>query len=147
LSGIVCSIRGGPASKATIAKAIALAQGTGLPLYFLYVVNLDFLAHTSSTRVHTISKDMHQMGEFILLTAQTKAAAQGINAETLVRHGNVREEIIGVCHELDAEYLVLGRPQVEEEETLFTQTQLQEFIERTEEETGAQVVLSDGGGT
>lgn len=145
MSGIVCAIRGGPDSQPTIAQAIALAKETGLPLYFLYVVNLDFLSHTSSSRVHTISRDMHQMGEFILLTAQSTAAARGVEAQGLVRHGSVREEIIGLCHELAADYLVLGRPRVQREESVFSHDLLARFIERTEQQTGAKVVLSDGG--
>ena len=67
MPGIVCAVRGGTDSQATIAEAIDLAQGTGLQLYFLYVVNLDFLVRTSVGRTHTISEQMHQMGEFILL--------------------------------------------------------------------------------
>jgi nucleotide-binding universal stress UspA family protein len=144
MGGIVCAIRGGPDSQITITQAITLAKNTGLPLYFLYVVNLDFLSHTTSSRVHTISQQMHQMGEFILLTAQASATAQGITAHGVVRHGNITEEIVGLCHELAAEYLVLGRPQVEREENVFTQALLTQFIERTEKQTGAKVVLPDG---
>jgi nucleotide-binding universal stress UspA family protein len=144
MSGIVCAVRGGPHSKGTIAQAIGLAQQTGLPLYFLYVVNLDFLSHTAVSRVHTISEQMHQMGEFILLTAQDTAAAQGINAQGVVRHGNVGEEIIDLCRELGADYLVLGRPQVQTEDSVFTQELLKRFVERTEQQTGAKVILPEG---
>jgi len=146
MSGIVCAVRGGPASQPTIAQAIAQAQQTGLPLYFLYVVDLDFLSHTSSSRVQTISKQMQQMGEFILLTAQTTAAAQGVNAEGVVRHGDVVGEITGLCHEIDADYLILGRPQGREddEESVFTQDMFKQFVAQIEEQTGARVVLPDG---
>jgi nucleotide-binding universal stress UspA family protein len=143
MSGVVCAVRGGPDSKSTISQAIGLAKETGLPLYFLYVVNLDFLAYTSSSRVHTISEQMHQMGEFILLSAQDSAAAQGISAQGVVRHGNVGEEIIGLCHELGADYLVLGRPKVQREDTVFTHEMLKRFIEQTEEQTGAKVILPE----
>jgi nucleotide-binding universal stress UspA family protein len=143
MSGIVCAVRGGPDSKGTISEAIDLAQQTGLPLYFLYVVNLDFLTHTTSSRVHTISEQMHQMGEFILLTAQDDAASRGIKAEGVVRKGNVGEEIIDLCRELRADYLVLGRPQVQTEDSVFTQELLRRFVERTEEQTGAKVILPD----
>ena len=78
MSGIVCAVRGGPASQPTIQRAIALAKETGLPLFFLYVVNLDFLDSTTRSRTHTISKEMAQMGEFILLMAKSKAEAQGV---------------------------------------------------------------------
>jgi len=144
MPGIVCAIRGGPASQPTIARAIALAKETGLPLYFLYVVNLDFLSQTPTSRVHTISQEMHQMGEFILLMAQEASAREGISAEGVVRHGSVAEEVIGLCHELEAGYLVLGKPNVEREDTVFTQKLLHEFVARTEEQTGATVVFPAG---
>jgi nucleotide-binding universal stress UspA family protein len=144
MPGIVCAIRGGPASQPTIAKAIALAQETGLPLYFLYVVNLDFLSQTPTSRVHTISQEMHEMGEFILLMAQETAARQDISAEVVVRHGSVGEELIGLCHELMANYLVLGKPNVEQEDSVFTQDLLRKFVARTEEQTGATVVFPEG---
>jgi nucleotide-binding universal stress UspA family protein len=144
MSGIVCAVRGGPASKGTISQAIDLAQQTGLPLYFLYVVNLDFLSHTSSSRIHTISEQMHQMGEFILLAAQDTAAARGITAQGVVRHGDVGEEIIDLCREMGADYLVLGRPKVQHEDSVFSQEELRRFVEQTEEQTGAKVILPDG---
>lgn len=143
MSGIVAAVRGGPASKSTIATAINLARETGLPLYFLYVVNLDFLTHTSSTRIHTISGEMHQMGEFILLTAQAEASSHGVTAEGVVRHGDVGEEIVKLSHEIKADYLVLGRPKLQQEESVFTQDLLRQFITHTEEQTGAQVVLPE----
>jgi nucleotide-binding universal stress UspA family protein len=143
MSGIVCAIRGGPASQPTIAKAIALAQETGLPLYFLYVVNLDFLSHTPTSRVHTISQEMQEMGEFILLLAQERASRQGISAGGVVRHGKVGEELIGLCHELEADYLVLGKPKVEQEDCVFTHDRLREFVARSEEQTGAKVVFPE----
>jgi nucleotide-binding universal stress UspA family protein len=145
VSGIICAIRGGPDSRVTIDRAIELAKESGLPLYFLYVVNLDFLARTSSTRMHTISEEMHEMGEFILLTAQTAASARGITAEGVVRQGNVGEEIVDLCHELNADYLVLGQPRFQEEDSVFSQERLHQFIEDTEQQTGARVILPEGG--
>jgi nucleotide-binding universal stress UspA family protein len=145
MGGIVCAIRGGPDSQPTIGRAIELAQETGLTLHFLYVVNLDFLSFTSSTRVHTISKEMHEMGEFILLTAQAKASSQGVEAEGVVRKGNVGDEIVALCHELKADYVVVGQPQLHRDESVFTQQLLDEFVEEAERLTGASVVLAGGG--
>ena len=145
MAGIVCAVRGGPHSQVTIGRAIDLARETDLPLHFLYVVNLDFLTHTSSSRVRTISEEMRQMGEFILLAAQSKAMAEGVAAESLVRQGNVGEEIVHLCRELAADYLVMGLPQIEHEESVFTHERLQAFIKDTEERTGAKVVLPEGG--
>jgi nucleotide-binding universal stress UspA family protein len=145
MAGIVCAVRGGPDSQVTISRAISLARETGLSLHFLYVVNLDFLTHTTSSRVRTISEEMRQMGEFILLAAQSAALAEGVTAETVVRQGDVGEEIVTLCRELAADYLVMGRPQIEQEESFFTHERLQSFVRDTEERTGAKVVLPEGG--
>ena len=141
MSAIVCAIRGGPASQPTIELAIELAQEKGLPLFFLYVVNLDFLAHTSGSRVHTISQEMHRMGEFILLMAQARAQERGVSTQGVIRDGRVREEITRLCREVGATYVVLGRPKAEEETAFFTAEMLREFIAGMERETGAKVVL------
>jgi nucleotide-binding universal stress UspA family protein len=143
MSGIVCAIRGGPDSQPTIAQAISLAKETELPLNFLYIVNLDFLSRTASSRVQILSAEMHQMGEFILLAAQSLASAQGVTVQGLVRHGNVREEIVGLCHEIGADYLVLGHPHPSREESVFTHESLAHFTAQIEEQTGAKVILAE----
>jgi len=143
MSGIVCAIRGGPDSRPTIDKAIELAKEGNLALYFLYIVNIDFLDHTIRSRVQTISQQMQQMGEFILLTARATAKGKGIEAQGIVRHGNVTQEISGLCHEIKADYLVIGRPNFRLEDSLFTETLLADFIKRIEEQTGAKVILPE----
>lgn len=143
MSGIVCALRGGPSSQPTINRAITLAKETNLPLFFLYVVNLEFLDRTASSRTHTISKEMAEMGEFILLTAQARAETQGVAAQGIVRHGHVTEEIATLCHEIDARYLVIGQPQLQNEDNVFTDALHQAFIQRIELQTGAKVVLSE----
>ena len=145
VGGIVCAVRGGPSSRHTIDRAVTLAEETGLTLHLLYVVNLDFLTHTVTSRGHTISEEMHRMGESILLTAQSRADTLGVMAQTVVRHGEVMTEISKLCHELNADYLVLGQPGGRNEGDVFTQAQQAQFRERIEKETGALVVLSEGG--
>ncbi len=145
MSGIVCAIRGGPDSQPTIDRSIALAGETGLPLYFLFVVNLDFLSMTESSRVHTISKEMHQMGDFILLTAQVRAEEKGVAAKAVVRHGNVSEEIVSLCHEINAEFVVLGVPRGSKSENIFTHERFTVFIQHIEDESGARVVIAEEG--
>jgi nucleotide-binding universal stress UspA family protein len=144
MSGIVCAIRGGPASQPTIKKSIQVALDTGLPLFFLYVVNLDFLSHTETSRVRTISQEMHQMGEFILLTAQTQAEAHGVTAKGIVRQGNVGDEIVNLCQELSAEHVILGLPQGQDMQDVFTQERLESFCKRIETESEATVIIAQG---
>lgn len=144
MSGIVCAIRGGKESQPTIAEAIHLATETDLPLYFLYVVNLDFLTRTSSSRVHTIKEEMRQMGDFILLNAKMRADNLGVKAESVIRDGRVSDEIIALCKEHRADYIIMGRPRGEREENVFTQIRLSQFVQHIEDESGAEVVLVEG---
>jgi nucleotide-binding universal stress UspA family protein len=143
MSGIVCAIRGGPTSKPTIARAIELAKETSLVLHFLYIVNLDFLAYTESSRVRLIKQEMHEMGDFIVLAAKEKAENEGVDTEVAVRDGTVSEGIIEFSKEIEADYVVLGNPRAEEEENVFTRERFESFISMVEEESGAKVVLSE----
>jgi nucleotide-binding universal stress UspA family protein len=143
MSGIVCAIRGGPDSRGAITKAISLARETRIPLHFLYVVNLDFLSQTSSSRVHTISEEMRQMGEFILLTAQAKAERQGVIAQASVRQGNVMDEIVAMCNQIKADYVILGRPRGAAEHNVFTRHLLEQFVSRLQMQTNAKVILAN----
>jgi nucleotide-binding universal stress UspA family protein len=145
MSGVVCAIRGGPRSQWTINQAIHLSKNTELPLYFLYVVNLDFLSFTESSRTRLISKEMHEMGEFILVAAQAKAQSEGVEAEGVVRQGEVTVEIISLAKELNADYIVLGQPEGVDENDVFTLERLNQFSERLSEESGAQVIIAEGG--
>ena len=142
MPNIVCAIRGGPASKPTILRAIQLAQETGQKILYLYVVNLDFLDRTSSSRTHTIRKELRQMGEFILLAAQVQAQQQGVEADGVIREGNVRDEIIQLCHELQADYVVLGYPKGEPDDNAFTRERLKQFTQSIEDSSGAKAILA-----
>lgn len=141
MSGVVCAIRGGPSSEATIQRAIRLAKDEAMPLHLLYVVNLDFLTHTESSRTRLVSDEMEQMGDFILLSAQSKAEAQGVDAQGTVRQGNVGEQIVELAREVKADYVVMGRPEGQGQENVFTGERIQAFSSQIEEESGARVVL------
>jgi K+-sensing histidine kinase KdpD len=142
MSGIVCAIRGGPDSQPTISQSIALAQETGQIIYFLYVVNLDFLSHTATSRTRVVQHEMQEMGEFILLTAQTQALDKGITAEIVIRQGQVSTEIIELCRTIKANYVVLGRPRGKTEADVFTHDRLKQFTQHIERESHAKVVLA-----
>jgi nucleotide-binding universal stress UspA family protein len=142
MPGIVSAIRGGPGSRPTIERAIQLARESGQEIFFLYVVNLDFLSRTASSRVQAIIEEMNEMGEFILLHARETALSRGVSAQGIVRKGNVREEITALCRELDADYLVLGRPAGGEKKDTFDHEALASFRETVERETGARVIFA-----
>ena len=142
MSGILCAIRGGPSSHPTISASIELAQKTGETIYFLYVVNLDFLTHSSSSKTNHISQELHEMGEFILLSAQERASGEGVQAEGVIREGRVVEEIISHCAEQCPMYVILGRPEEEGEDNLLSIERLQIFADRIKEVCEAQVIFT-----
>jgi len=141
MPGIVCAIRGGPSSQPTIATSIKLASETGEKIYFLYVVNLDFLTHSSSSKTNHISQEIKEMGEFILLGAQEQAAENNVKAEGVTREGQIEDEIISYCSELDPSYVIFGRPQAEQEDNLLSNEQLQAFADRITDVCSATIVL------
>jgi nucleotide-binding universal stress UspA family protein len=143
MSGIVCAIRGGPDSQPTIDRAIHLAQEVNQPLYFLYVINLEFLYRTMSSRVRTLSEEIRQMGEFILLSAQIRAEANHVSAETFIKRGKVTDSITALCNDLDANYVVVGQPQDRPKRDIFTHEKIRKFSERLEVDCGVQVVFAD----
>ena len=143
MSGIVCAIRGGPNSQPTINKAISLSQEKNQQIHFLYVVNLDFLVHTESGRTQLFYEQLDHMGEFILLMAQEQARGKKVSAEGVIRHGQVREEIINLAKEVQANYVVLGIPQGAEEGNVFAEGMISEYGKRIEEDTGAQVIFAE----
>ena len=143
MSGIVCAVRGGPGSHPTITRALALGREQDLPVYFLYVVNVDFLAHTSSKRLKTAKEEMRKLGEFILLKSQKQADESGVEAESATREGKVREEIIRFCKEKEADFVVLGRQSSDSEDNVFSKSQFEKFIQRLNQKTGAQVVVTE----
>jgi nucleotide-binding universal stress UspA family protein len=144
MSGVICPIRGGPGSKTTIETAIQLAKQETMPLTFLYVVNLDFMTHTESSRVRTVTTELESMGDFILISAKAEAEKKGVEAQSEIRHGNVGEQIVELSHELEADFLVMGRPGGEAEENVFDHERLEKFIDRIEEESGAKVIIAQG---
>ena len=146
MSGILCAIRGGPASQDPIELGIQLAKQTGEILHFLFVVNLDFLMKTETSRTQVLSEEMRGLGEFILLTAQAKADKSGVIAEGSVRQGDVMEEIVTLAKELEVSHIVLGRPGLGDQANVFTPDRLQSFVEFLEEETGSRVMLAASGG-
>jgi nucleotide-binding universal stress UspA family protein len=136
---ILCATRGGEASRRTQDAAIALAKEQGDDLIFLYVADSSFLNHTAAPLVIDVESRLVRMGEFQLLMAQERAAAQGVSAQTLVREGKLRAELVGAARELEVDLIVLGRSVDRHEQAIFDETGLQAFATSLQTITGAKV--------
>lgn len=141
MSGIVCAIRGGPASKSTLRKAIELAQEGQRPLYLLYVIDLNFLRRTTQSRTAGIQEEMRDMGEMILLLAQDTAVAANVATHSVIREGEVESQIAALCNEVDADQVVVGHPISERDTAAFTPERLQQFGARLQEKCRAELVV------
>lgn len=137
----MCAIRGWPDTLATIYKAIHLAKEMYQPLNFLYVIDLEFLLRTLSSRVCTLSGEIRQMGELIFLSVQIKAEAKYVSAEIFIMRGNGTDSIIDLCNDLDANYVVVGQPIGRRMRDIFTHQKIRKLNERLEEDCSAQVVF------
>ncbi len=136
---ILCATRGGEAGYNTQDKAISLAKEHGDTLLFLYVVDLHFLDKTAAPIVVDVEDEITDMGEFILLMAKERAAAQHVQAESTCRKGKVRQEIKHVAQEEGVSLVVLGKPAGKE--SAFQMAELEAFAKEIEAETGAETII------
>ncbi len=134
---ILCATRGGEESEETQAKAIALAREQGDELVFLYVADASFLDRIAAPLVVDVEGELERMGRFQLAMACEQAAAQGVEAQAVVRHGRLQAELIAAARELGATLIVLGRPR--EGTSVFDDEALHSFATRLRAETGAEV--------
>lgn len=138
---ILCATRGGEASYRTQDAAIALARDRGDELCFLYVVDLHFLDKTAEPIVVDVEGELVKMGEFLLVMAQERAAAQGVTAQTVVRQGQIRQEMGAAARQMGATLIVLGRPAGSTAH--FDEDALQSFADSLRAETGIDVYILD----
>lgn len=136
---ILCATRGGEDSYRTQDAAVALARERGLEILYLYVVDLGFLEHTSrAVREDVVGVEMQKLGEFLLEIARERAGSQGVKAETVVRRGDLREELKRTACEYGVNIVVLGRPT---EGGLYSQSEVEAFASELESETGIQAIV------
>ncbi len=139
---ILCATRGGEASYRTQDAAINLAKERGDELCFLYVVDLHFLDKTAAPIVVDVEGELVKMGEFLLVMAKERATSQGVSAQTLVRQGQIGEEMAAAARQMGATLIVLGRPVGSTAH--FDEKALQSFAEHLRAETGIEVAILQG---
>ena len=93
-SAIACATRGGEASRATEDRAIALAREQDADIIFLYVIDASF-AHGLSGKfsIDVVEDDLRDIGTIILEQAVQRAQDAGVAARSVIREGNVADEI------------------------------------------------------
>ena len=133
---ILCATRGGEASYIAQDAVIALAKEQGDELVFLYVADISFLNNTAAPLVIDVESRLEKLGHFQLVMAQERAAAQGIEAQAIVRHGHLQEELVALAQEIGATLIVLGRSVGS---AVFEDNALQTFAANLQTETSVEV--------
>ncbi len=131
---ILCATRGGEDSYPTQDAVIALAKERGDELVFLYVANISFLNQMAAPLVVDVESSLEKLGKFQLVMAQERAAAQGLEAQTIVRQGQLRVELAAAAKEIGATLIVLGGSLGPE--AVFEDAALKAFASEIEDETG-----------
>ena len=138
---ILCATRGGDASFLSQDKAIQLARERDAQLFFLYVVDTHFIDKTSAPILIDVENEISKLGEFLLLMAQERAQKGGVEASTILKEGQIREELAKVIKEEGITLVVLGKPSGESESSVFKLSALEEYAAELEKETGAKTII------
>lgn len=137
---ILCATRGGEASHRTQDAVIAMAKEEGAKVLFLYVVDVEFLKLTArGVRPDVVATELEHMGEFLLALACERAAAQGVEAETCVRHGPLVEALESAAVQEGADAIAFGRPAGPE--SSFSLADLEMLAARITLETGIKTYI------
>jgi nucleotide-binding universal stress UspA family protein len=134
---ILCATRGGEGSERMQDQAIALAKEQNAELIFFFVADISFLAQMAAPIVIDVERRLEQMGQFQLARVQKRAAAQGIEAQAVVRCGRFRLELVAAAQDLGATLILLGRPHGQT--AVFEEETLSAFAAALQNETGIKV--------
>ena len=135
---IVCATRGGEGSRAVQMAAIDRADNTGNPLIFFYVTDPTALVGMEDTLRDAVRAELEWMGQTLLEIARQRAHAADLEANVVIRHGEVRAEIGRFLREHDVTLLLLGAPRGTTA-NVFGDDAIEQFALHLHNETGVQV--------
>ncbi|GEM_PF-845084 len=133
---IVCAIRGRPANRNTVERAIELALEHHARLGFHLVIPEDFLeaAAPLMSPARTVFERLREMGEYILAVLCDEAHRRGVrHVDVHVHIGDVREELLEIARQSGAQVLVLGEPDPAHPRSIFTPESFREFVRELEQ--------------
>jgi nucleotide-binding universal stress UspA family protein len=126
---VICALRGGPESRETVSSAIDLALETGARLTFFHVVDAEFLGYTSIGPLSIAYHELLEMAEFAMRVLCDWAQRRGVvQADCILREGNIRNELRRLAVETHAEVMVMGRPRRDSGRNVFSPNQFKAFI-------------------
>jgi nucleotide-binding universal stress UspA family protein len=138
---IICAVRGGPESRATVTRAIDLTLETGARLTFFHVADAEFLEHATVGPLSVVYAELVEMATFAMIILCDRAQRRGVShVDYLVREGNVHRQLRELASKTHAEVLVMGQPTRSPGRNLFHPAELDEFATQLQEEGTLQVI-------
>lgn len=86
-----------------------------------------------------VEDEISDMGEFLLCMAKERAAEQAVEANTICRKGNLRQEIKKAALEESVSMVLLGHPV--SDKSAFQLAGLEKFAQEIESETGVKTEI------
>lgn len=137
---IVCATRGGEGSRAVQLAAIEAARQQQRPLVFLYVTSPSSMGTIDNTLQAAVEQELMWMGKVLLQIAQRRAQVTGVDADIVIRTGDVQTEISNYLHETEASLLLLGAPRTASM-NVFGGDAVEHFAESIRQSTGVDVQI------
>jgi len=142
---VVCMVRGGEAGRRVQRQAIAYAQKSGLPLFFLHIIYLRGLSLKDDAMMASARKEMTWLARVTLNLARTRARTAGLQADFAIRHGPIIETTIAFLNESPVDQLFIGSPLPDAPDYQENLLRVREFARQIYDATGVQVTIADGG--
>lgn len=140
MNEIICATRGGQGSRAVRTRAITLAQETGLPLLFLFIVDLSHFSGHDNILTEALQQEAYWLGRVMLEIARQQAQSAGLQAEVVICEGIMREELVRVLWQRRANRLLLGAPR-RASVSVFGDDAIEQFAQEIGQETGIPVEI------
>jgi nucleotide-binding universal stress UspA family protein len=138
---IICAVRGGPESRATVTRTIELALETGARLTFFHVVDAEFLEYATVGPLSVVYAELVEMATFAMIILCDRAQRRGVSqVDYLVREGSVRKQLRELVSDTHAEVLVMGRPTRSPGRNMFHPAEFDEFAAELQEQGTLKVI-------
>lgn len=140
---ILCAVRGGLESRATVSLAVNLALKEEAALTFVHVLDAEFLQYATIGPPSVVYRELEEMGRFTMLILVDRARRRGVKqVDYVVRQGSIRRQLHLVAEEAEASVLVMGRPTRSPTSNVFKGQELDAFASQLAEAGELRVIFS-----
>ena len=138
---IVCAVRGGPESRATVSRAIDLALEGNARLTFFHAVDAEFLEYATVGPLSIVYQELIEMGKFAMMILCDRAQRRGVSqVDYVLREGNIRKNLIHFAVETCATVMVMGRPTRSPGRNVFKSEEFDDFTAKLEREGNLRII-------